>query len=164
MNKTQVWAEVLNISKEYDLSKEAVAALSNLLEPKKGSSSSARIIKMIDGKEYRNCRFTNQLWALDDLIYQNDEKREAKKDKGYSKIGISIWNKGQKYIKDLKDNLMDLTLNEEVDLETLAKLKEKLRDIKEKNLGNNPEWLVQFLSEDQLKELKNKSYPLDIEE
>ncbi len=161
--KTQVWNEVLGIAKEFELSEEVIKSLSELLEPKRGGGSSSRIIKTIDGEEYRNCRFTNKLWKLEDLIYQNDEMRELKKDKGYSKVGISLWNKGQKYIKDLKEQMTEIILSDKPDNKKLGKLKNELKEIEAKNLGNDAEWLLQFATEDQLKEIKNNTYDIDYE-
>jgi len=121
---------------------------------------SSRIIKMIDGEEYRNCRFTGRLWPLDELVYQNDEYRTQGKDKGYSKIGISLWNKGQKYIKNLETKMIDLIMSGE----DASKVATELKQIKENNLGNKPEWLLQFATPEQEEIMKSKSYPLDFED
>ena len=161
--KKEIWDEVINIGKEFGLDEQVMRSLSELLEPKRGGGHSSRIIKTIEGEEYRNCRFTGKLWKLDDLIYQNDEMRAAKKDKGYSKIGIPLWNKGQKHIKSLKDEMTNIILSDEPDDKKLKSLKDELKSIEKDNLGNDPKWLVQFATEDQLKEIKNNSYDLDVE-
>ena len=160
MNKSQVWNEVKNLieSTEFKSKKakeEFYSHIASLLEPKKGGHSS-RIVKEIDGITYKNCRFTNRLWPTDELIYQNDEYKAQEKDKGYSKVGISLWNKGQKHIKELEASLTEAVLNGE-DPTSFA---QELKEIKEKNLGNSPEWLLRFATDDQLKEIEEKSLPI----
>ena len=151
MKKSELWNKIQEIGKKHELSKEVMDELSIYLEPKKSGSHSERIEKVIEGKTYRNCRFLNLMVPIEDLVYQNDKMREEGKDKGYSKIGISIWNKGQKKIKDLQQKLTDGVLNGEDVTEVASELKE----IKEKNLGNNPEWLKQFETDDQKEVVKD---------
>ena len=163
MKKSEIWAEVLKIAEENNLSNEAINALSELLEPKRGGGHSNRIIKTFDDITYKNCRFTGRLWPESELVYQNDQARENGKDKGYSKIGISLWNKGQKYIKGLKDKMTEIILSEEPDMNELASLKDELQDIEAKNLGNNSEWLLKFATDEQKTEIEEKSLPIDHE-
>ena len=161
MKKSEIWTKVLEIAENHNLSNEVIKELSTILEPKRGGGHSNRIIKEIDGKIYKNCRFTNRLWSEDDLVYQNDEMKSQGKDKGYSKVGISLWNKGQKYIKDLKQKLLDMMLSEDVDTKKLKKLKDELKKIEEKNLGNDSEWLIRFATEEQIAEIGDKSLPIE---
>ena len=161
MTKTEIWTRVQDIAEAYDFSGEAVKALSELLEPRKGGEKSIRIIKEIDGIVYKNCRFTGLLWPEDELIYQNDEKRAEKKDKGYSKIGISLWSKGQKHIKALSNQLTEQILSDQPDAGKIEELKKDLKEIKDKNLGNDYKWLLKFATKDQLKEIKEKSLPIE---
>jgi len=156
MTKTEQWTKVQEIAKKHKFNEKVMKSLAELLEPKKGGGHSDRIVQIIDGEEYRNCRFTGKLWSLDDLVYQNDEMRKKKKDKGYSKIGISLWNKGQKHIKTLQNKLTEEILKDDPDLETVESLKNEIKEIKVKNLGNNPAWLTTFASEDQKKVLKSQ--------
>jgi hypothetical protein len=160
MNKSQLWHEVKNLIESTDFKskkakEEFYSRIATLLEPKKGGHSS-RIIKEIDGIKYKTCRFTNRLWPTDELVYQNDNAKEEGKDKGYSKVGISLWNKGRKHIKNLEAKLTEAVLEGEDPTEFAQELKE----IKEKNLGNSAEWLLQFATDEQLKEIEEKSLPI----
>ena len=161
MTKTEKWTKVQEIAKEHKINKKAMEALAELLEPKKGGGHSDRIIQIIDGEEYRNCRFTGKLWSLDDLVYQNDEMKGLKKDKGYSKIGISLWNKGQKYVKDLKNKLTDEIMKDAPDVIKIEEFKTELKEIEAKNLRNDHNWLIEkFATSEQLKEIDTKSLPI----
>lgn len=161
MTKKEIWTKVSEIAANHNLSEVVIKELAEILEPKKGGGSSSRIIKEIDGITYKNCRFTGRLWPESELIYQNDEKRESGQDKGYSKVGISLWNKGQKYIKNLKERLTDEVMKDEPDAEMVKKLKEELTAIQKDNLGNNSEWLGQFATEEQKKEIESLSLPIE---
>ena len=161
MKKSEVWAKVLEIKKEHKINEKAFQALAEILEPKKSGGGSSRIIEVINGLEYRACRFTGQLWPLDELVYQNDEMKELKKDKGYSKIGISLWNKGQKYIKDLKNKLTDEIMKDVPDVIKIEEFKTELKEIEAKNLGNDHNWLIEkFATPKQLEEINEKSLPI----
>lgn len=164
LNKSQIWERVEAIFAEYEIGEEAQKDLAELLKPKGKGSSSNRIIKTIDDTEYRNCRFTGRLWKLEDLVYQNDEKRSESKDKGYSNVGISLWNKGQKKIKDIKNDLTDEIMKDEPDLDKVTSLKGELKEIESGNLGNDFNWLLQFATKEQEKSIKNDSYDINIEE
>jgi hypothetical protein len=162
MTKTEIWTKVLEIIDNYELSTAAATDLEALLKPKSGGASN-RIVKIIDEVTYKNCRFTGLLWPVDELVCQNDQMKSEGKDKGYSKTGISVWSKGQKYIKSLKDDMTTIILSDEPDMNKLAELKTELKDIEVNNLGNDFKWLEQFLTEDQEKEVKHKALPLDTE-
>ena len=125
---------------------------------KKSDTKSSRIIKMIDDEEYRNCRFTGRLWPLGELVYQNNEHRTQGKDKGYSKIGISLWNRSRRYIKSLEKEMLDLIMNDDKDASGVAA---RLKEIQDNNLENKLEWLLQFASPEQKEIMEFKSYPLD---
>lgn len=161
MTKKEIWTKVSEIAANHNLSEVVIKELAEILEPKKGGGGSSRIIKEIDGIIYKNCRFTGRLWPESELIYQNDEKREAGQDKGYSKVGISLWNKGQKYIKNLKERLTDEVMKDEPDAGVVKKLKEEITAIQKDNLGNNSEWLGQFATEEQKKEIESLSLPIE---
>ena len=161
MKKSELWNEVLRIAEENNLSEAAINELSKLLEPKRGGGHSNRIIKDIDGTTYKNCRFTDRLWPESELIYQNDEMREQKKDKGYSKVGISLWNKGQKHIKNIKEEMTNIILADEPDMDKLAALKDELKSIEKNNFGNDATWLEQFATDEQLAELEEISLPIE---
>ena len=156
MRKSEIWNKIQEIGEKYSLSEDVMEELGSFLKPKKSGSHSERIEKEIEGKIYRNCRFLNLMVPIEDLVYQNDKMREEGKDKGYSKIGISVWNKGQKVIRDLQQKLTDGVLNGD----DVTEIASELKEIKEKNLGNNPEWLKQFLTDDQKEVVKDY---LDIE-
>jgi len=153
MTKTQTWANVQKLLNGYEFEgRDALLSdLSKLLEPKKGGSNSrpANIIK--DDRTYYYCRYSDAHYLSDDMIYQNDAKRDERKDKGYSKIGISLWNKGQKYIKDTKEALFVLMMNEderpmdEDFKEEMEALKKIVSDFKGANYGE----LEQFITDEQ---------------
>ena len=141
MTKSQVWAEVQKILEGTKVSKAKMEELSVLLAPKAGGRANPTLV--IDDIEYYYCRYTGKFWPLENMICQNDEKRQLGITKGYSKVGISLWTKGQKYYKDLKDKLTIAILEGNTDDEVIA----ELRDIKDKT--NTIEWLGQFATEEQ---------------
>jgi anti-sigma28 factor (negative regulator of flagellin synthesis) len=157
--KSQIWNRVEEIIEDYSLNKEVAEKLANLLEPR--TKSSNRIIKTIDGTVYKNCRFTGRLWPADELIYQNDQMRAEDKDKGYSKVGISIWSKGQKHIKELKNDLTTEILSDTPDSAKVEELKTELKEIETGNLGNDYNWLLQFMTEEQETEYNSVSLPIE---
>jgi len=157
MNKTELWNEVSQIIEAHKISKEAATALEELLKPRKGGSATQRIVKEVEGVIYKNCRFTNRLFPESELIYQNEAAKEEGKDKGYSKIGISLWSKGQKYIKNLENEIVKDVLDNKDTKEQATELQE----IKKNNHGNQPEWLAQFLTDAQVKELEEVSLPIE---
>ena len=162
MNKAQLWAKVQEAieATEFKSKKskeEFYSHMAELLEPKRGGGASTRTIKEVDGTIYKSCRLTGRLWPESELVYQNEKAKEEGKDKGYSKVGISLWNKGQKFIRDLETKLVDATINGEDPTELAYDLKK----IKSEKLGNSPEWIKQFATEEQLKEIEEKSLPID---
>ena len=159
LTKSQIWTSVQAIIENYNLEDEVAKKLASLLEPRtKGSN---RIVQVIDGTVYKNCRFTGRLWPETDLIYQNDEMRTEGKDKGYSKVGISIWSKGQKHIKELKNDLTDLILSDNPDSTKVEELKTELKEIESGNLGNDYSWLLQFMTDEQQLEYDTVSLPIE---
>ena len=62
----------------------------------------------------------------------------------------------QKHIKTLQNKLTKEILKDDPDLETVESLKNEIKEIKAKNLGNNPTWLANFASEDQKKVLESQ--------
>ena len=161
MTKTEIWNKVQEIAAEHRINKKAMAALAELLEPKKGGGHSNRIVVEKDGITYKSCRFTNRLWPEDELIYQNDDMKAKGKDKGYSRVGISLWNKGQKELKEIKEALTNELINDNPNQDKIKELSAQLKEIESKNLNNNPEWLLQFATDEQLKEIEEKSLPIE---
>jgi len=103
MTKTQTWNEAQTILKDLGLySNETVLnRFRDLLEPKKSGGTTKRSAIIHNDEPHYYCRFTGEYFPKAEMVYQNDEKREKNEDKGYSNIGISLWNKGQKDIKDI---------------------------------------------------------------
>ena len=161
MTKKQMWDKVLELMESHSIENaEFKKELAQLLEPKKGGGASNRITVEKDGITYKSCRLTDRLWPESELIYQNDKMREVGKDKGYSKVGISLWNKGQKYIQNLKNDLTNEIMANKPDKKKLEEMKKELKEIESKKSGNNPEWILKFATEDQLKEIDEKSLPI----
>ena len=107
MTKLQTWNAAMAILNETTFKSnaskdEAIKRFEALLAPKKSGGGSRPEPIDVDGEIYQYCRFTGLYFPTSELVYQNDEMRATLKDKGYSNIGISLWNKGQKYLKDLK--------------------------------------------------------------
>ena len=103
MTKAQTWDETVAILKDLGLysNKNVLDRFAALLEPKKGGGgSSKRQPIMHNDENHYYCRFTGQYFPASEMVYQNPDKRAKLEDKGYSNIGHSIWNKGQKHIKD----------------------------------------------------------------
>ena len=150
--KDQIEAILNNHNIDEELQREILQVFSS-------KTKTNRIIKEINGVEYKSCRFTGRLWKPEDLVYQNKDYEVKGKDKGYSKVGISLWNKGRRYIKELEAKVLDKLLSGE-DATSEA---EELKEIKEKNLGNSPEWLYQFTTEAQKEDIEIDSFELDIE-
>ena len=137
MTKVQIWSNVLEIGERYELSEEAMNELSTLLKPKtRGSNRPEPII--IDDETYYYCRYTNRYWTSENMIYQNDEKRINLQDKGYSKIGISLWTRGRKIVEGYKDELTQQILSLDPDVSKIEELKENLRTAD----FNNYQWLL----------------------
>ena len=108
LSKSQVWAEVQNIIAEYGINEEGSSALGELFKPKSRSQVESRTIENEDGETLFYCRYTNHFWPSTEMVYQNDEKRDDLKDKGYSKVGISLWSKGAKHSDKLNREALEL--------------------------------------------------------
>ena len=147
MTKAQVWAEALGLLNKNEASEEFIKDMAELLKPKSGGGNTRPANRVdADGRTLYYCRYTNAFYKSDDMVYQNPAKLEERKDKGYSKIGISIWNKGQKYIKTLKDDLFDMMVKEEnPDTTLMSEMKSIIANFK----GNSIDELDQFLTDEQ---------------
>ena len=125
-NKTQIWNEVkeLLIEEKKGPNSKLYKELQSLLEPKTKGASLSNPPKEIDGELHFHCRYTDEWFPKSETIFQNDEKRDANKSKGYSKLGISLWNKGQKMMKAKKEELFDLMMSGSEDHDKMAELKD----------------------------------------
>ncbi len=145
MNKTQTWDSVQNL-----LSIEGITAehpnfskWEDLFKPKsRGSVGEFPMITNEDGTREFYCRYTEKYWSKENTIFQNDEKREQNKSKGYSKEGISLWTKGKKLVESMKSDLYDIMMKEtgkitEEDQKLMGELKGKIAA----SDFNNPTWL-----------------------
>lgn len=152
MTKLELWSSVLAIGEQHKLKKAVMDELEALLAPK---SRAAREVYTLDGVDYKFCRFTGFYWPTDKMIYQNDEQRSLGRDKGYSQVGIAMWNKGQNYIKNLTNKLLDAVTTG--DTESQQKVLIEIKDIKAGNLGNRPAWLGQFIDAKQMALIESES-------
>jgi hypothetical protein len=143
LNKTQTWEKVVEILEGTKISKAKMAELEALLAPKTGTRE-ANIINY-DGEKYAHCRYTDKYWPCDEMVYQNDEKREKCQSKGYSKVGISLWNKGRQYVKRLDEELK-ATILAGGDATNIV---EQLKELEESRAWNDPKWLEQFITDEQ---------------
>lgn len=154
MKKSEIWNNVVDILSTHQISKDTdmFQELENLLKPKTKGQRQNRTIEF-EGDIYYYCRYTGRYWQTIDMVYQNDEARKALKDKGYSKIGISIWNKGQKYLKDRKAELFDEIMSEKPDTEKMEKLKSEISSFD----GNSSYGLARFITSEQEEEMIDSS-------
>jgi len=170
MTKLQTWNEAKEILESLGLSKKAynnaLVEFEKLLAPKKGGSNSRPADVVKDGETYRYCRFTNRYWPLSEMVYQNAEKREKLEDKGYSSIGMSLWTKGQRYIKDGMKRATEINfsiikeyngLKGDELREYAMNLYKEIEALKAENKGNEAEWLAQFATEEQQKYIAETS-------
>jgi len=174
MTKVQTWNEAKEILESLGLSKKimnnALQQFETLLAPKKAGGKSRPEPKVIDGITYYYCRFSDAYYPTEEMVYQNAEKREALEDKGYSHIGMSLWTKGQRFIKDGEKRATEInfgikTKYEISEDETLTgddlreyaiKLYKEIVALKEENKPNNAQWLVeQFATDEQLSLIEN---------
>jgi len=155
MNKKQTWENAQEILESLGLSKakneEALKLFGALLAPKVGGGGkgSRPLPKMIDGEAHYYCRYTAQYYPSSEMIYQNDDKRAKLEDKGYSKLGISLWNKGQKYLKNLKTKSVEIAFDDEATEEEMKegiRMHKEAKHLAEHNLMNNAEYLVENFS------------------
>ncbi len=165
MTKLQTWNEAQAILKDLGLfsNEKVVSKFEALLAPKKSGGISRPADIIHNDVKHRFCRFTGLYFPLSEMIYQNQEKRDKDEDKGYSNIGYSIWNKAQKYIKDLPTKSIEIRYGEDQSDETLLKaieLDKEYVKIKKDNLGNDAKWLMEnFLSEAQADSLESLDLP-----
>ena len=167
MTKIQTWneaSEILsNLTFKSNAEREnAFRLFEKLLAPKKSGGSRPADITHND-VIHRFCRFTHLYFPLSEMIYQNDEKRAKDEDKGYSNIGYSIWNKAQKYIKELPTKSIEIRYGEDQSddaLQRAIELDKEYVAIKKDNLGNDAKWLMDnFLSEAQADALESLDLP-----
>ena len=151
LNKTQIWTKVQEILEGSKVTKAKMAELEELLAPKTGGTSIPTT--MIDGVEHAYCRFTSKYWPLEEMVYQNDEKRAEKKHKGYSKVGISLWTKGQKALKDTQKQAIEAI--QEGDIERAKRLAKHGQEVNANDYG----YLAQFADEDQAQLIDNAPSP-----
>ena len=154
MTKLELWNEVKSvIVAEVAKTKQAevIAKLEPLLAPKKSGGTTRPQPIQIDGITHYYCRYTDAYWATEEMIYQNEEKREALQDKGYSKLGISLWNRGRKYLDNLQKQVGDALMAN--DLEKAKELNEELTNLKKQGLTNNSQWLLENVATEEEQEI-----------
>ncbi len=168
MTKLQTWNEASEILSNLTFKSNAerdnaFSLFEKLLAPKKSGGITRPADIIHNGEKHRFCRFTNLYFPLSEMIFQNQEKREKDEDKGYSNIGYSIWNKAQKYIKDLPTKSIEIRYGSDQSdemLEKAIKMDKEYIEIKSQNLGNNAKWLMEnFLSESQADSLESLDLP-----
>jgi len=167
MNKLQTWnaakeiIESLNL--DIELNKTAMLKFEGLLAPKKSGGGSRPEPLLVDGVNYYYCRFTNLYFPSSQMIYQNDETRAALKDKGYSNIGISLWNKGQKFLKDMKMKSVEIAYGDDQSDEARAegmKLHQEATQLTKDNSMNDYNYLMtNFLTNEQADILEGLDLP-----
>ncbi len=166
MTKLQTWNAAQAIITDLGLSKKVAAEAINkfeaLLAPKKsGGNRPEPIVR--DEIVYYFCRFTGLYFPSSEMVYQNDETRAELKDKGYSNIGISIWNKGQKHLKDLKMKSVEIAYGDDQSDDARAQgmeLHKQAKAIENGNLTNQAAYLMEhFLTPEQADVLEGLDLP-----
>ena len=166
MTKLQTWNAAQAIIADLGLTKKnesaAITAFEALLAPKKGGGTRPEPIER-DGELYYYCRYTGLYFTSGNMVYQNDTAKAAGKDKGYSNLGISLWNKGQKYLKDLKMKSVEIAYGEDQSEAARAegmKLHQEAVQMEKDNSVNNHIYLMEhFLSEAQADVLEGLDLP-----
>ena len=164
MTKLQTWNEAQNILKELGLfsNKEVVSKFEQLLAPKKSGGTSIKPIEH-DGELYHYCRFTGLYQPEEQMVFQNDEKRSEGKHKGYSKIGMSLWTKGQAYLKNLKMKSVEIAYGEDQSDEAREegmKLHREAVELEKNNSMNDHVYLMEhFLTDEQADVLESLELP-----
>jgi len=166
MTKIQTWNKAQAIIKELELTEEdekiAIEAFGLLLAPKKGGGTRPEP-KEHNGEKYYYCRYTTLYFPTSEMVYQNEESRTDLKDKGYSNIGISLWNKGQKYLKDLQKRSIEIAYGKDQKDATRAKglaLHQEAVALIEANSMNDGKYLLEnFLTEEQADILEGLDLP-----
>ncbi len=167
MTKTQTWSAAQAIITDLGLSAKATTIAMDkfeaLLAPKKSGGSRPEPITR-DNILYYFCRFTGLYFPSEEMVYQNDETRAALKDKGYSNIGISIWNKGQKYLKDLKLQSVEIAYGDDQSDEARdkgMKLHQEAKTLEAANSMNDATYLMEhFLTTEQADSLEGQDLPV----
>ena len=166
MTKLQTWNAAKAIINELELSESAaanaIAKFEELLAPKKAGGSRPAPIDL-GGELYYYCRFTGLYFPSSEMVYQNDTARAELKDKGYSNIGISLWNKGQKYLKGLKMKSVEIAYGEDQSDEARAKGMELHKEavaLDAANSMNSGSYLMEhFLTDEQADILEGLDLP-----
>ena len=167
MTKQQTWNEATRILHELGLKDKvldtAMKRFEVLLAPKKGGGTAVKPIEF-EGTLYYYCRFTGLYFPEEQMVFQNDEMRAAKKHKGYSKIGFSLWSKCNKYVKDIKMQSVEIAYGEDQSDETRQKgmeLMNKAKDIESNGRANDYNFLMEnFLTDEQAEYLETLDLPL----
>lgn len=156
ITKKEIWANAQDILNNLGLSKAVLAAATEkfevLLAPKKAGMTRPQPLE-IDGTLYYYCRFTGLYFISENMIYQNPEKKEALDDKGYSKYGISLWTKGQKYLKDIQIKSTNIAYGvgyDNADPKVFAEGKELMElhtKLKKDNSANDYSWLMKNIAD-----------------
>ena len=166
MTKLETWNAAQAIINDLGLSKDkttkSLAAFEALLAPKKAGGNRPEPINQ-DGTLFYFCRFTGLYFPSSEMVYQNDETRAALKDKGYSNIGISLWNKGQKYLKDLKMKSVEIAYGDDQSDEARSRgmeLHNEAKTLEAANSMNNSIYLMEnFLTDEQADVLEGLDLP-----
>jgi len=167
MTKLQTWNAAMAILndttfKSNEMRDSAIKKFEALLAPKKAGGTKKEALN-IDGVLYYHCRYTNLYFPSSEMIYQNEEHRTNLKDKGYSNIGISLWNKGQKYLKELQIKSVEIAYGDDQSDEAREegmKLHKEFTKLKFDNSMNNYEYLMEhFLSNEQADVLESLDLP-----
>ena len=166
MTKLQTWNEAIDIIANLGLTKKnetiAMDRFEALLAPKKSGGSRPEPI-VHNGELHYYDRYTGLYFPSSQMVYQNDEARELLKDKGYSALGISLWNKGQKYLKDLKMKSVEIAYGDDQSDETLIQGREchiEAKKLTDEGSMNNYTYLMEhFLSDDQADMLEGLDLP-----
>ena len=166
MTKLETWNAAQAIINDLGLSKDkttkSLAAFEALLAPKKAGGNRPEPIDQ-DGTLFYFCRFTGLYFPSSEMVYQNDETRVALKDKGYSNIGISLWNKGQKYLKDLKMKSVEIAYGDDQSDEMREQgmaLHKEAKELEAANSMNNHAYLVEhFLTDEQADSIDGQDLP-----
>lgn len=168
MTKTQTWNEVKSILgdltfKSNKEKEEAFKRFELLLAPKKRGGNSAIAPIERDGELYHYDRFTGLYMPTNEMVFQNDEKRAEGKHKGYSKIGMSLWTKGQKYIKDLKMKSVEIAYGDDQSDEARAegmRLHQEAVELEKNNSMNDHVYLMEhFLTDEQAEYIASLDLP-----
>lgn len=165
MTKLQTWQEAQKILEELGLAsnKTVVSKFEALLAPKKGGGLSRPEPITHNGELHYYCRFTGLYYPSSEMVYQNDDKREKLEDKGYSKIGMSLWTKGQKYLKDMKLRSVEIAYGDDQSDEAREegmKLHKEAVALEKDNSLNQHGWLMaNMLTDEQADYLETLELP-----